>query len=38
MVNGNPSSESVGHGHSAMEPGKVISMSKFHQVTGHTGE
>ena len=26
------------HAHSAMEPGKTISMSKFHQITGHTGE
>ena len=24
--------------HSAMEAGKIISMSKFHQITGHTGE
>ena len=26
------------HAHSAMEPGKIISMSKFHQITGHKGE
>ena len=26
------------HAHSATEPGKRISMSKFHQITGHTGE
>ena len=26
------------HAHSAIEPGKRISMSKFHQITGHTGE
>ena len=26
------------HAHSAMEPGKTISMSKRHQITGHTGE
>ena len=26
------------HAHSAMEPGKIITMSKFHQITGHTGE
>ena len=26
------------HAHSALEPGKTISMSKFHQITGHTGE
>ena len=26
------------HAHSAMEPGKTISMSKLHQITGHTGE
>ena len=26
------------HSHSAMEPGKIISMSKLHQITGHTGE
>ena len=24
--------------HSAMEPGKIISMSKLHQITGYTGE
>ena len=24
--------------HSAVEPGKSILMSKFHQITGHTGE
>ena len=24
--------------HSIIEPGKRISMSKFHQITGHTGE
>ena len=23
--------------HSAMEPGKTIFISKFHQITGHTG-
>ena len=26
------------HAYSAMEPGKIFSMSKFHQITGHTGE
>ena len=26
------------HAPSAMEPGKIISMSKLHQITGHTGE
>ena len=26
------------HAHSAMEPGNTISMSKFHQITGHTGD
>ena len=26
------------HSHSAMEPGKTISMSKLHQITGHTAE
>ena len=26
------------HAHSAMEPGKTISMSKLHQITGHIGE
>ena len=26
------------HAHSAIEPGKRITMSKFHQITGHTGE
>ena len=24
--------------HVAMEPGKIIFISKFHQITGHTGE
>ena len=24
--------------HSVIEPGKMISMLKFHQITGHTGE
>ena len=28
----------LNHAHSAMEPGKTISMSKLHQITGHTGE
>ena len=26
------------HAHFAMEPGKTISMSKLHQITGHTGK
>ena len=26
------------HAHSAMEPGKIISMLNFHQITRHTGE
>ena len=26
------------HVHSAIEPGKIISMSKFHQIPGHTGD
>ena len=26
------------HAHSAIEPGKRITMSKFHQIPGHTGE
>ena len=26
------------HAHSAMEPGKTISMSKLHKITGHTGQ
>ena len=26
------------HAHLANEPGKKISMSKFHQITGNTGE
>ena len=26
------------HAHSVMEPGEIISMSKFHQIPGHTGE
>ena len=28
----------LNHAHSAMEPWKTISMSKLHQITGHTGE
>ena len=28
----------IDHAHSATEPGKRITMSKFHQITGHTGE
>ena len=34
MVDGSQSSESVG----PCKPEKIISMSKFHQITGHTGE
>ena len=26
------------HAHSAMDPGKIISMSKLHRITGHAGE
>ena len=26
------------HAHTVIEPGKKISMWKFHQITGHTGE
>ena len=26
------------HAHSAMDPGKTISMPKLHQIIGHTGE
>ena len=26
------------HAHFAIEPGRRITMSKFHQITGHTGE
>ena len=26
------------HAHSVMEPGNTISMSKLHQIIGHTGE
>ena len=28
----------VGQAHAVVEPGKKISMLKFHQITGHTGE
>ena len=28
----------VGQAHAVIEPGKNISMWKFHQITGHTGE
>ena len=28
----------VGQAHAAIEPGKSIPISKFHQMTGHTGE
>ena len=28
----------IDQAHAAMEPGKTISMSKFHEMTGHTGE
>ena len=28
----------VGQAHAVIEPGKKISMWKFHQITGHTGE
>ena len=28
----------VGQAHAIIEPGKNISMWKFHQITGHTGE
>ena len=40
MVNGNQSSESVGPCTlcNRTERGKIISTSKFHQITGHTGE
>ena len=38
MVNGNKVQRVLDHAHSAMEPGKTISMSKLNQITGHTGE
>ena len=28
----------VGQAHAVIEPGKTISVWKFHQITGHTGE
>ena len=28
----------IGQAHSVIEPGKKISMRKFHQITGQTGE
>ena len=28
----------IGQAHAVIEPGKKISMRKFHQITGHTGE
>ena len=38
MVNGNKVQRVLDHAHSVMEPGNTISMSKLHQITGHTGE
>ena len=38
MVDGNKSTKSIYQAHAAMEPGKTIFVSKFHQITGHTGE
>ena len=38
MVDGNKSTKSIDQAHAAMEPGKTIFISKFHQITGHTGE
>ena len=28
----------VGQAHAVIEPGKIIPIWKFHQITGHTGE
>ena len=38
MVNGDKSTKSIDQAHTAMEPGKTIFISKFHEMTGHTGE
>ena len=38
MVNGIRIKRVFDQAHAAMEPGKTISMSKFHEMTGHTGE
>ena len=38
MANGIKVQRIVGQAHAVIEPGKKISMWKFHQVTGHTGE
>ena len=38
MVHGIKVQRIVGQAHAVIEPGKKISMSKFHQITGHTGE
>ena len=38
MVNGDKVQRIFDQAHAAMEPGKTIIISKFHQITGHTGE
>ena len=38
MVDGGKVQRVMDQAHSAIEPGKKISMWKFHQITGHTGE
>ena len=38
MVNGDKSTKVFDQAHAAMEPGKTIFISKFHEMTGHTGE
>ena len=38
MINGVKVQRVVDQTHAVIEPGKKISMWKFHQITGHTGE
>ena len=38
MVDGVKVQRVIDQAHSVIEPGKKISMWKFHQITGHTGE
>ena len=38
MLMGIKTQRLVGQAHAVIEPGKSISMWKFHQITGHTGE
>ena len=38
MVDGVKVQSVMDHAHSAIEPGKIISMSKSSQITGHTAD